>query len=47
VRDVRNTLDGTLASEVFDEFMDDFVMFHCSNSRYRLRETGVVLGEKE
>lgn len=48
MRDVRGTLVGTpLALDIFNEFMDGYIMFHCSHSRYRLREIGVVLGRKE
>jgi hypothetical protein len=48
MRDVRGALAGSpLALEIFNEFMDGYIVFQYSHSRHRLREIGAVLGGKE
>jgi hypothetical protein len=48
VREVKEALAAhPLAHEAFSGFINGYLMYHCTNSRYRLYEIGVHLGQKQ
>ncbi|KAI5819291.1 isoprenoid synthase domain-containing protein [Pyronema omphalodes] len=48
VSEVKEALSAhDLCQEAFSEFITGYIMYHCSNSRYRLSEIGVILGPQD
>ncbi|CCX32288.1 isoprenoid synthase domain-containing protein [Pyronema domesticum] len=48
VKEIKEALSAhDLCHEAFSEFVVGYIMYHCTNSRYRLSEIGVILGPQD